>query len=179
MAFWDQGATSIYLFNYDCHRQMGKANDYVPEETQNLKEIGDPMIIAHKNKRYVVAIDMLHRTPADGGTRQLPDVLAKAGDKKTFTFWIGDELTAVRRDDGLEKTDIRISLKGYDHSSGAVHVEFNEKPLDVEKAKFTRGLLVFDNPTWTRRGQNELSLSFLKAVRPVKIEGIEFNVSYV
>ena len=40
--FRQQGASRIYLFNFDCHRRNGRENPYTVEELAILKEIGHP-----------------------------------------------------------------------------------------------------------------------------------------
>ena len=66
-SFWHQGASCIYLFNYDCHRLPKTGSDaYTPDEIQLLREIDDPRLIARRNKRYTVSVDLQLNTPERG-----------------------------------------------------------------------------------------------------------------
>ena len=47
-SFWKQGVHSIYLFNFDCHRMKGRAEDYTPQEIEALQILGDPEALARQ-----------------------------------------------------------------------------------------------------------------------------------
>jgi len=182
MGFLDQGAASIYLFNYDCHRRKGRHAAYTPEEIEALKQIGRPEIIARKDKRYVVAVDMSHRTPEDGGTRQLPVVLSKLGERRTFVFWIGDDLTAARRDGALQKTALAVTTKGARPSEQGLRVHLNGHLLGDKGRTYQDNSITYADLSSIRNGRNELTIERPgeagKTAKPIRIERIAIDVSY-
>jgi len=94
-SYFAQGASAIYLFNYDCHRKNGRSNDYTSDELQAFKEIGDPALIARQSKHYFIARDMNRRLREEGGAKQLPTALPQIGVERRFTLHIGDDIAAA------------------------------------------------------------------------------------
>ncbi len=182
MGFWDQGASSIYLFNYDCHRRKGRHAAYTPQEIEALRQIGSPEIIARRDKRYVVAVDMSHRTPEDGGTRQLPVVLSRPGEQRAFAFWIGDDLAAARRDGVLAKIVVAITTRGAKPSQQALRVCLNGHLLGGKGHTYQEGAIVYVDPSSIRRGRNDLTIEHPegadKTAKGIRIERIAIDVSY-
>ena len=180
-SFWHQGASSIYLFNYDCHRQHGGDFPYTPEEIRVLKEIHDPKIIARKNKRYCVTVDMRLLTPEEGGLKPLPLEITTAGDPKTFTIWVGDDIESAQRDDIPVEMWLRFTFaKGVDEKQQIV-VELNGKTLGGGRR--------IDAPTCTTwhfpvdhvgQGKNKLRVSVdeIELNDVLRIEGIELVITY-
>jgi len=56
-SFWKQGASSIYLFNYDCHDPFPIRG----EKRQAIQEIGNPVKLIGKDKHYLITVDINQR----------------------------------------------------------------------------------------------------------------------
>ena len=181
LGFWHQGASCMYLFNYDCHRQLGADSTYTPEEMAVLKEIHDPEIIARKDKRYCVTVDMNTRTPQEGGLKPLPIEIATAGDRKAFTIWVGDDVEHARRDGVLVEMWLRFTLaKGVDEKQQIV-VELNGEKLGeghrIEAPVCSTWRFAVDE---VAQGKNEISVSVdeIEHGDALRIEGIELVITY-
>jgi hypothetical protein len=179
-SFWHQGASSIYLFNYDCHRLRNGNEPYTPDEVQLLREIQDPSLIARKNKRYTVDVDMLLRTPEQGGELPLPRELDAAGQSRSFTLHVGDDIESARRDRALADTWLRVTCAG-SVPDGTASVSLNGRALDGGRRlelPATTTLTWRDIPVV--RGQNriDVTLDRLDAQDRLRIEGIELVIAY-
>jgi hypothetical protein len=114
MGYYDQGAASLYLFNY-YWGFAGQQSLEIQAKLQALKEIGNRQSIARKNKRYAVSID---NHPDLYGRAvslllQLPaPPFQRLGQQQRFTLWIGDDLDAARRHGVLEATRLRLTFGG-------------------------------------------------------------------
>jgi len=174
LGYFNEGASSVYLFNYDAHGHV----PFKPQEVQTLREIGEPETIARKNKHYLVSLDMRGRTPEQGGNKQLP-VDLKAGAERRFHFTVGDDLARARQDGVLQPVRLRLSLKGYKPSAHAVGVRLNGQAVGKGQAK-KNALVVANVPA--RQGRNALAVSMTgrNGGKPseIRIQGIELIVEY-
>ena len=146
-----------------------------------LKEIHDPKIIARKNKRYCVTVDMRLLTPEQGGLKPLPREVTTASDPKTFTIWVGDDIESAQRDDIPVEMWLRFTFaKGVDEKQQIV-VELNGQKLGEGRR--------IDAPTCTTwhfsvdhvgQGKNELRVSVdeIELNDVLRIEGIELVITY-
>jgi hypothetical protein len=178
-AAWQAGVTSLHLFNYDCHA-TGKGKPGVlfsPDEIQALKEIGDPSVIARKDKHYYVTREMGGLTPEAGGEMQLPTEMVR-GDTRELRFLVGDDVTAAREDGVLESTSLLVSLEGYDRWDDDLRVRLNGRGL---RGRPEGDSLRFDNVT-PEQGKNLLAL-YLRN-RPasrqdrIRVQGVELFIDY-
>ena len=178
-AAWQSGVTSLHLFNYDCHA-TGKGKPGVlfsPEELQALREIGDPSLIARKDKHYYVTREMGGLTPEAGGEMQLPTEMIR-GDTRELRFLVGDDVAAAREEGALESTCLLVSLEGYDRWDDDLRVRLNGRGL---RGRFERGALRFEGVT-PKQGKNLLSLNLRNrpASRqvPIRVQGVELFIDY-
>ena len=181
LSYWRQGASSMYLFNYDCHRQQGNSLPYTPEEIKVLKEIHDPDILVRKDKRYFVALDMRSLTPDEGGLMPLPAHISTSNKRKKFTIWVGDDVENARQEGCLEEMWLRFTLAKGISDKQQIVVELNGK-------KLTQGHRI-EAPactTWSfpvkevDQGENETSISVekLEQTEGCRVEGIELVITY-
>ena len=179
-SFWHQGASCIYLFNYDCHRLAKESAAYTPDEVQLLREIHDPLLIARKNKRYTVGVDMRLNTPEQGGTLPLPCELDAAGQSRAFTMHVGDDVEAARRDQALADTWLRVT---YAQCGPGVRsaVSLNGRSLEgghrLELPPATT-VTYRDIPVVQGENRIEVALDALGAQECLRIEGIELVIAY-
>ena len=178
-AAWQSGVTSLHLFNYDCHA-TGKGKPGVlfsPGELQALKEIGDPSVIARKDKHYYVTREMGGLTPEAGGEMQLPTEMVR-GDTRELRFLVGDDVTAAREEGTLESTSLLVSLQGYDRWDDDLRVQLNGRRL---RGRFEGGALRFGGVT-PKRGKNLLSLNLrnrpASRQAPIRVQGVELFIDY-
>jgi hypothetical protein len=183
MSYYHQGASCIYLFNYDCQRFGGRDKPYSAEEIQALKEIGDVDLIARKNKRYVVSFDHLTRFSGkrESTRMQLPAVLKAVGDERRFTFNIGDDMGSAERDGVLEEVRLRLTIDGYRAPGDGVAVRLNKEKLKMDFSSWRPQALMFSGIP-VQQGMNELLISLLKRREseqtPLQITGIEVLINY-
>ena len=178
-AAWQSGVTSLHLFNYDCHA-TGKGKPGVlfsPEEIQALREIGDPSLIARKDKHYYVTREMGGLTPEAGGEMQLPTEMVR-GDTRELRFLVGDDVAAAREEGALESSSLLVSLEGYDRWDDDLRVRLNGRGL---RGRFERGALRFEGVT-PEQGKNLLSLKLrnrpASRQAPVRVQGVELFIDY-
>ena len=178
-AAWQAGVTSLHLFNYDCHAS-GKGEPGVlfsPDELQALKEVGDPNLIARKDKHYYVTREMGGLTREAGGEMQLPTEMVR-GDTRELRFLVGDDVAAARVDGVLESATLLVSLQGYDRWDDDLRLRLNGRRL---RGRFEGGALHFDGVT-PKQGNNLLSLHLrnrpASRQAPIRVQGVELFVDY-
>ena len=178
-AAWQSGVTSLHLFNYDCHA-TGKGKPGVlfsPDEIQALQELGDPALIARKDKHYYVTREMGGLTPEEGGEMQLPTEMVR-GDTRELRFLVGDDVAAARQKGALESTSLLVSLQGYDRWDDDLRVRLNGRRL---RGRIEGAALRFDGVT-PKQGKNLLSLNLrnrsASRQAPIRIQGVELLIDY-
>ena len=178
-AAWQSGVTSLHLFNYDCHA-TGKGKPGVlfsPDEIQALQELGDPALIARKDKHYYVTREMGGLTPEEGGEMQLPTEMVR-GDTRELRFLVGDDVAAARQKGALESTSLLVSLQGYDRWDDDLRVRLNGRRL---RGRIEGDALRFDGVT-PKQGKNLLSLNLrnrsASRQAPIRIQGVELLIDY-
>ncbi len=181
LSFWNQGASCIYLFNYDCHRQLGGDFPYTPQESKIFSEIHDPGNLARKDKRYCVCVDMRSLTPEEGGLKPLPEEIRTVGDRKTFTIWVGDDVKSAQLEGVPVEMWLRFTFaKGVDEKQQIV-VELNGKKLSeghrIDAPACTTWRFLVDQ---VKQGDNEIGVSFdqMAGSDVLRIEGIELVITY-
>ncbi len=182
LSYWHQGASCIYLFNYDCHRQAGGDFSYTPDEYQVLREIHDPELIARKNKRYWVTVDLNAHTPAQGGLMPLPVELAKAGAGQNFNIWIGDDIEGAKSERALDDIWLRLTCSGYEPEAIDFGGALNGIPLaEAHCLETPRCTTLTYRDIAPLQGENQLTLSLERLAPgrgPLRIETIELVITY-
>ncbi len=106
-------------------------------DRQSWKEIGDPAVLAHKDKHYIVG-------PQERGG-PLPLDLAKAGDTVEMNVEIADDLVAeggqatlrlmIEQLTTLDSLDLRLNGTVLDLSSAKKRLNYNDCWLDFDVSK--------------------------------------------
>ena len=180
-SYWHQGASCIYLFNYDCHRQLYGTLPYTPAEVQILNEIHDPERIVRKNKLYCVTVDITLRTPNEGGKMPLPCELEKAGENVEFAVWVGDDIESAKQDEVLDNTWLRATFASHVAESMSVSVSLNGNRLSdgrVIEAPACTTVTFHDIPVVQGENTVSVTLDNKKSPEAVRIVGIELVINY-
>ena len=181
-SFWYQGASCIYLFNYDCHRLPRTGSEcYTPDEIQLLREIHDPRRIARRNKRYTVSVDMQLNTPDQGGEMPLPYEIAEAGQSQAFAIVVGDDIESARREQAVADTWLRITYRECDPALLEASVSLNGHLLDSgHRIELPSGTTVTfrDIPVVQGTNRIEVALDRMNGQDCLRIEGIELVIAY-
>lgn len=182
-SFRYQGASCIYLFNYDCHRQANRGSEgYTPDEVRFLREVHDPERIARKSKRYTVTVDMQLNTPEQGGEMPLPCELADDGERREFRIVVGDDVEAAWRDNAVDDTWLRVTYRRYDAAQVRGSVFLNGRAMDP--AGSTIALPASTTVTYRNapvvQGENRIEVALVRLGAPdrLRIEGIELVIGY-
>ena len=183
--YWQEGASHIYLFNYDAHASSirkgrpdatwpGLGDLFNPSELQVLKEIGDPLEIASRDKHYFVGRSPRDTPPEEGGEMQLPRLLRGSGEEVRLRFTVGDDLQSAREAGTLKSTVLKVHLEGTEHLGDRLRFQLNQRSLNGQGEA---GTLAFTDPP-LQPGQNELSISSRRKHGPMVIQGVEVFVDY-
>jgi len=144
---WAQGASSVYLFNYDCHGPFPFRGD----KRQALQEIGDPAALVGKDKRYLVTVDMNQRTQVEGGHKQLPVALTGKDPRCVLRFLVADDLKHAVAEQTLKSTELTVSASNV----AQLRVELNQQTLAATEHKGSQ--LRFTMPPLVQ-GMNQLAI---------------------
>ena len=180
-SFRYQGASCIYLFNYDCHRLPKRGSEgYTPDELQFLREVHDPRRIARKNKRYTVSVDMQLNTPEQGGEMPLPCELAGAGASREFSIVVGDDVDAARRDRAVDDAWLRVTCRRYDPARAQASVSLNGRRLDAgHRIELPASTTVTCRDVPVVQGENRIEVALDRPGQDrLRIEGIELVIAY-
>ena len=153
---------------------------YTPDEVQLLREIQDPRLIERRNKRYTVNVDMLLRTPEQGGELQLPCELDAVGENRSFTLHVGDDVESARRDRALADTWLRVTCAG-SVPEGAASASLNGRRLDGGRRldlPATTTLTWRDIPVTQGENRIDVALDRLDGRDRLRVEGIELVIAY-
>ncbi|WP_395744679.1 family 10 glycosylhydrolase [Prosthecobacter sp.] len=133
---WQAGADGMYLWNQHWIKHYRDA----AFDRQSWKEIGDPAVLAHKDKHYIVG--------PQGRGGPLPLALAQAGDKAEINVEIADDPAAssaqvtlrlmIEQLTMLDKIDIRLNGAALDVSAAKKRLNYNDCWLDFEVSKLMR-----------------------------------------
>ena len=188
---WRAGAAGIHLFNYDCHatgiqhhatgEEVGleQVPLFSPPEFQALTEIGDSGLIEFRDKQYLVAHDMEHRTPDEGGETPLPVALKAAGAAVEIGLRITDDVEGARQRGMQVQVTLRIGLAGFRAGADRLLAALNGVPLET---RIAGSQVVCDDPP-LREGDNRLRIRLEErdpeADGALRVEGVEVLVSYL
>ncbi|MCH2397960.1 MAG: hypothetical protein MK364_02540, partial [Pirellulales bacterium] len=163
---WAQGATSVYLFNYDCHGPF----PFRGKKRLALQEIGDPAALVKKNKCYLITVDMDNQTNAEGGNKQLPALLTAENNHCDLQFLIADDLAKATAARTLESTELTISASDVSH----LQIQLNDRALLVTKQ--SGGQVRFAMPPVVQ-GNNRLDIRLHPASPQTKCRVTEVDVT--
>jgi len=178
MGYYYQGASNIYLFNYDCHSEKG-GFPFTEYALSILKELGDPVIIARKNKHYFITRDMQSHTPAEGGQYPLPVEFNDKNPQQEFELIVGDDLVSAKKDGALKSIIFIVTLKNFNPEIHTAEICCNNQILT--DLYYVKNQFVFSFPPIIQ-GKNRFAVRLLpldeKKVKPFRVEGIELLIQY-
>ena len=170
---WQAGADGMFIWNQ--HWLKFYRDDKF--DRQSWKEIGDPLVLARKDKHYIVGPE------GRGGT--LPLKLAQAGDSVTINVEIADDLAAARHDSALRETTLRLMIEQLT-SLDQLDIQLNGATLDLASAKkrlnYNDCWLDFDVSESMRKGNNALAIKATArnphVLAPLTIRHVDALVRY-
>jgi len=170
---WQAGADGQYIWNQHFLRFDKDAKF----DAQSWKEIGDPLVLARKDKHYLVG-PQKHGGP-------LPLNLAKAGDAQEINVEIADDLVAAQHDGALRGATLRLLIEQLTNLD-QLDLRLNGAPLDVASAtkrlNYNDCWLDFDVSKIMRQGNNALTLKVSArnphVLSPLTIRHVEALVEY-
>jgi len=166
---WRAGADGLSIWNQHFLRFSRDENF----DRQAWREIGDPQVIARKNKHYIVG------PVGRGGS--LPLELADAGAAATINVEIADDFSGkyppktvlriqVEQLTDLDRVDFQLNGSALDRKSAIQRLNYNDCWLD------------FDVSGLVRQGDNALSLKTIArnphVIAPLTIRSVEALVTY-
>ena len=168
------GAEGVFLFN-NHYLQVVRDQDY---DRLPWKEIGDPDLIARKDKHYLV--DQQHW---DAGP--LPLELAGVGDSRRVFVDVADDLDAALEEGALKEASLRLLV---DHLTPLDQLEIR---LNDELLTTARPNRIFLNETWLefdvappllRQGWNRVGAIVRgrnpQVISPLSLKSVEVVVRY-
>jgi hypothetical protein len=170
---WQAGADGIFIWN----QHFLKFDRDTHFDRQSWREIGDPAVLARKDKHYLVG-------PAGrGGT--LPVVLAKSGDSAEVNVEIADDLVSARRDGVLREATLRLLIEQLT-TLDRIGLRLNGVELDLTTAckrlNYNDCWLDFDVARWMHKGDNRLCLKVAArnphVAAPLSLRSVEALVRY-
>ena len=173
-AHFRAGAEGVFLFN-NHYLQVVRDQDY---DRLPWKEIGDPDLIARKDKHYLV--DQQHW---DAGP--LPLELAGVGDSRRVFVDVADDLDAALEEGALKEASLRLLV---DHLTPLDQLEIR---LNDELLTTARPNRIFFNETWLefdvappllRQGWNRVGAIVRgrnpQVISPLSLKSVEVVVRY-
>ena len=118
--YWDTGVDGIYVYNYFNTRP----HPHDDADRRILQEIGDPELIARKDKRFA-----LTSVDTDEGY-QLPMELT--GDH-SVSFTLGDDAASAAQEWSLESLKLRLEFNDLVVEEDQVEVDLNGAPLPSDR----------------------------------------------
>lgn len=170
---WQAGADGLYIWNQ--HFLKFFRDDKF--DRQSWKEIGDPHVLAHKDKHYIVG-PLLR-----GGPLPLP--LAVAGDAAEINVEIADDLAAARQAGVPHEVTLRLMIEQLT-ARDQLAVQLNGTALDMASAKkrlnYNDCWLDFDVSNVLRKGNNALAIKViarnLQVLAPLTVRHVDTLVHY-
>ena len=148
-AHWRAGADGVYLFN---NHLISVARD-IDYDRQPWKEIGDPALIARKDKHYLV-------DRRESGSGPIPVTLEKPGDETEVEVDVADDLVSADADGALKEATLRLlveQLTVLDELDFTLNGNALDQSLARQRLLFNDAWLDFDvSPPLLRQGSNSL-----------------------
>lgn len=133
---WQAGADGLYLWNQHWIKHY---RDY-SFDRQSWKEIGDPAVLAHKDKHYIVG--------PQGRGGPLPLTLGQGGDAVEVNVEIADDPAAAQAQvtlrlmieqlTTLDQIELRLNGTALDLASAKKRLNYNDCWLDFDVSKLMR-----------------------------------------
>jgi len=170
---WQAGADGMYIWNQ--HWLKFYRDDKF--DRQSWKEIGDPLVLARKDKHYIVGPE------GRGGT--LPLKLDRAGDAVKINVEIADDLAAAQHDGALREVTLRLMIEQLT-ALDQLDLQLNGVPLDIASAKqrlnYNDCWLDFDVSKSMQKGNNVLAIKATArnshVLAPLTVRHVDALVSY-
>ena len=173
-AHFRAGAEGVFLFN-NHYLQVVRDRDY---SRLPWKEIGDPDLIARKDKHYLVDQQVWDSGP-------LPIELASVGDSTRVSVDVADDLDAASKEGSLKEASLRLLV---DHLTPLDQLEIR---LNEELLKTARPNRIFFNETWLefdvtppllKQGWNQVDVVVRdrnqQVTSPLSLKSVEVVVRY-
>ncbi|MAE66024.1 MAG: hypothetical protein CMJ18_17265 [Phycisphaeraceae bacterium] len=131
------GASGIYLFNYDCHREKrGPDDTFTDLERQALSDLHDPEVLARRSKLFFVTPDP-GWIPEGDFARQLPRMIGCTGrfsdERQSCVLSICDDLVAARNEGRLDCLELRVMLEGTVHCADRLFCVINGERFTLDR----------------------------------------------
>ncbi|MCH2130886.1 MAG: hypothetical protein MK179_17215 [Pirellulaceae bacterium] len=177
--YYAQGATGIYLFNYDAHSPQ---LPFLAEHKQPLQEIGEAGCLTEHDKHYFITRDMRRQTAEEtwppmhkiGGEMQLPASLA-VGEKIELQLTIGDDLENARNADVIASETLTVTLQKMDPALRLV-VTVNGQAMT--SSVIDRNVIMFRNAPM-QYGLNQIAISSTGPDgETIRINGVDYRIDY-
>ena len=170
---WQAGADGQFIWN----QHFLKFDRDARFDAQSWKEIGDPRVLARKDKHYLVG------PKKHGGS--LPQQLVKAGDAAEINVEIADDLAGAQRDGVLREVTLRLLIEQLT-ALDQVDIRLNDVPLEMKAAKtqlnYNDCWLDFTVATVLRQGDNRLTITTAArnpyVLAPLTIRHVDAFVRY-
>jgi hypothetical protein len=170
---WQAGADGIFLWN----QHFLKFDRDAGFDRQSWKEVGDPRLLARKDKHYLVG------PTGRGGS--LPIVLAAAGAAAEVNVEIADDLASARREGVLREATLRLLIEQLT-ALDRLELRLNGARLDPAAARkrlnYNDCWLDFDVSAGMRNGNNALALKVVArnahVAAPLSLRSVEVLVRY-
>ena len=173
-AHFRAGAEGVFLFN-NHYLQVVRDRDY---SRLPWKEIGDPDLIARKDKHYLVDQQVWDSGP-------LPIELASIGDSTRVSVDVADDLDTAPEEGSLKEASLRLLV---DHLTPLDQLEIR---LNEELLKTARPNRIFFNETWLefdvtppllKQGWNQVDVVVRdrnqQVTSPLSLKSVEVVVRY-
>ncbi len=148
--YFSSGADGIYTFNLR-----------LPRHLEPIKEIGDPELIARRDKHYVMNHSVNSVCLRNGCAPGLLPVRLEEGSHATAKLVIGDDVKQAWSEDSLAEIKLRLSLTNFNPYQDELTAKVNglvprrSQPVPTENPWAKRGV---ETREW--RGSNVGSLEF-------------------
>lgn len=170
---WQAGADGIFLWNQ--HLLKFYRDDKL--DYKSWREIGDPSVIARKDKHYL-------GFGFDGFGGTLPAKLDKVGDAVRAQVEIADDIKAALADGVLETVKLRILVEQLTELD-QIKIELNDEPIRapaVRLVNYNDCWLDLDVTQQMRKGENTVSLRVdqrnARLASPLTVSSVEVLVDY-
>ncbi len=167
------GAAGMYVFNWLRNPA---------EELPALREIGDPQVIARRDKRYVMSgpfktLGFRHVLPE----HHLVPVRLKHGEWRTATLQVGDDVQKAAAEGVLAAMTLQLTLENYSSDDDKLTVQLNGHTLDATAWDGANVVFEVDAPPLVLH-ENKVGV-FLERGDPAKstpvdLTGVDLNIRY-
>ena len=173
-AHFRAGAEGVFLFN-NHYLPVLRDRDY---DRVPWKEIGDPALIARKDKHYLVDQQIW-------GAGPLPLELAEVGDEASVSVDVADDLESAAEEGALEETSLRL-LVNHLTTLDKLEIRLNDDVLEKVKTMhifFNETWLEFDvSPPRLKQGWNQIQAIARgrnpQVTSPLSLKSVEVVVRY-